>query len=125
MASCVLLNTICHEWYTKSGALELEKQSIISYEEYKNRSLGQSLTADSLLLQDRKQIELDIPRLVQSLHKFVVLKGDYDAEEWYQSHCNNKNNEQDKELPIEPVAEYMDTIKRILLAYSVVSIMCI
>lgn len=86
-------------WYTASGAMSMCLNSGISYSEYLEKA------GTSLEHSDACQIDLDIPRTVVSLYRYVLQKN---------------VSEDTTDLDHSPIASYMKCSKNILQAYCVV-----
>lgn len=103
------------DWFAVSGARALQAASAVSYRDYVRRSANHSTPAFE---DDRRQIDLDLPRTGASICEFIlripVPEYDEDADD------SNGGDEFHSEL----LAPYLPVLRNILLAYSLVRFVC-
>lgn len=91
------------DWYAISGAQTLKDASPISYGEYVRRSANH---ATPEFEDDKRQVELDVPRTGISICEFILRVPLPDDD--------------DGDVPSDVLAPHLPVLRNILLAYSVV-----
>lgn len=98
------------DWFAVSGAKALQAASAVSYSDYVRRSANHSTPAFE---DDRRQIDLDLPRTGASVCEFILRIP------------VPEDDDDDGEFPNELLAPYLPVLRNILLAYSLVRVVCV
>lgn len=106
------------DWYVTSGAQTLRASSPIAYCDYVRYS-SDSRHCTPALEDDRRQIELDLPRTGVSICEFILqvaVPDDNDSDNDSSSSDDGEHNDRTSAL----IAPFLPMLRNILLAYSVV-----